>query len=294
MIKDGIFLVNKTYNRSSTTEVRVLRKLLNQRKVGHTGTLDLLATGLLVVCVGSATKTIEYLQQKDKEYQVGIQFGIEKDSIDNEGSITGTTDVKIKRSQLSDVLGEFVGEIEQIPPMHSAIRHNGKRLYELARKGIEIDIKPRRVTIDSLELLDFDYEKQYATLNAVVGSGTYIRSLVRDIALRVGTLGYMDKLVRTRCSGYSIDQSIQINFNTPIEVIQNNFIPIDEILTDLPMFRVDSNEAKHLKNGMTLVSPVPLKLEKYRIFDGKTLLGYSDIKRSDKGTLIKLEKHLYI
>ncbi len=175
-------------------------------KVGHTGTLDPQATGLLVLCVGSYTKKVPELIKQDKTYEVELTLGKVSTTGDSEGEITGVSDKVPSKKDVAGVISGFVGEIEQTPPAYSAIKVNGKRAYELARAGKEVKLEPRIVTINSINDVEYEYPK--VTFTADVGSGTYIRSLAEDIGEKLGTGAYMSALRRTKVGDKSIDDAI--------------------------------------------------------------------------------------
>lgn len=234
--------------------VAVLRQITKIKQIGHTGTLDPFATGVLPICIGKATRLLEYLHS-DKGYIAQIQFGYNTDTYDCEGEITQKFDKKIERTELENILPEFTGETEQYPPMYSAVKIKGKKLYEYARKGETVEIQPRKITIYELKLLDFDYEKQTATISIDCKSGTYIRSLAYDIAKKLGTGAYLTELMRTKSDMFELDNSVNLGGLT-IEKIEENLINPSKILK-MPMVAVSENDLKLIKNGMPVekISP---------------------------------------
>lgn len=211
---EGVVVVHKPGGITSHDVVARLRRLYRTKRVGHTGTLDPLATGVLVVCLGQATRIVEYLTATEKEYIAEVTFGVTTDSEDVSGQVRTERDTSgVTAAQVAAILPEFRGQITQIPPMVSAVHHAGKRLYELARKGIEVERAPRPVTIHALELLDFTPgARAQATLHVVCSTGTYIRTLAADIGSRLlhdGTPlgGMMHSLIRTRVGGYTLAEA---------------------------------------------------------------------------------------
>lgn len=207
---EGIVIIDKPSKISSFDVIRRLRKILNEKRIGHTGTLDPLATGVLVICIGRATKLAQDIENDEKEYLTEFELGYKTDTYDKEGTVVATNFIDIEKPYLESVLKQFTGDLEQIPPMYSAIKINGKKLYELARQGIEIERKPRKISIDLLNLLSF--EKNIVKLECVVSKGTYIRSLIYDIGEKLGSFATMTKLRRTRVGdkkledGYTLDE----------------------------------------------------------------------------------------
>ena len=202
----GILVMDKPEGFTSFDVVAKLRGILHIKKIGHTGTLDPLATGVLVVCVGRATKLVSKLTAEEKVYEAGILFGEKRDTGDITGKITASSDNEITREQFESVFESFTGDIDQIPPMYSAKKVNGKKLYEYARKGIEVKRAPERIHIYSLELLDFSYP--HARLRVHCSKGTYIRTLIEDMAEAAGTYATMESLRRTKNGDFSIEDAV--------------------------------------------------------------------------------------
>lgn len=291
---NGFLVINKRKGIGSTDYVRMVKKIFNQKKVGHSGTLDLLACGVLVVCLGKATKTIEFLQEEKKTYVADIKFGQATDTLDAEGKIIEYTDKEVYLDDLNNILGKFVGQIKQIPPMYSALKYKGQRLYDLARKGINIEREERLTTIYSIELLDFSFEKQKAKIKTQVSAGTYIRTLVDDIGRSLGNFAYMSDLERVNCSGFSIDQAIDI-IDEDEAYIKSKLIDIDHVHLDMDkIIFTDMHLIKRLKNGMTEPLDKNYKNGTYLIYDKYEILGIGNIFTTAKGTMLKLTKHLYV
>lgn len=204
----AIFLINKPKSWSSFDAVKFVRSRIKVKKTGHAGTLDPMATGLLVLCAGKATKSIAQIQEMPKTYTATIELGAATASYDAESEITGRADYShITKAMIENTLnGRFFGEIEQIPPMYSALKKDGKKLYELARKGIEVEREPRRVVIHSYEILD--YQAPQLTLAVTCSKGTYIRSLAHDLGIALGSKAYLSGLERTRIGAYSLDYAL--------------------------------------------------------------------------------------
>ena len=272
-LEDGIVLLNKSKGMSSFSTINKLKWLLNAKKIGHAGTLDPMAEGLLVVMLNNATKFSNDLMKKDKEYYVEMELGYETDSYDADGEITKKyeKDFEFKFEKIKEVVESFLGEIEQIPPMYSAIKINGKKLYELARKGIEIEREARKVKINYIN--DIKYKNNKISFFVGVSSGTYIRSLVRDIGEKLGVYATMTKLIRTKINNYFLSESI--NLEDIISYFENNqveikceekenlyldknikkitkFIKIQEIF-DYEEIKIEEENYIKLKHGMTVL-----------------------------------------
>lgn len=291
---NGFLVINKRKGIGSTDYVRMVKKIFNQKKVGHSGTLDLLACGVLVVCLGKATKTIEFLQEEKKTYIADIKFGQATDTLDAEGKIIEYTDKEVFLDDLNNILDNFVGQIKQIPPMYSALKYKGQRLYDLARKGINIEREERLTTIYSIELLDFSFEEQKAKIKTQVSAGTYIRTLVDDIGRSLGNFAYMSDLERVNCSGFSIDQAIDI-IDQDEAYIKSKLIDLDHIHLDMDkIIFADMDLIKRLKNGMTEPLDKNYKNGTYLIYHQDKILGIGNIFTTAKGTMLKLTKHLYV
>lgn len=245
----GFLNINKPKGMTSHDVVAILRRITHIKQIGHTGTLDPFATGVLPVCIGKATRLIEYLGD-DKGYIADIQFGANTDTYDRDGQITKTFDKKFEFTEFENILKGFTGEIEQLPPMYSAIKLNGKKLYEYARKGETVEVKPRKVVISDLKILDFDCAKQTAKLAILCKSGTYIRSLAFDIGKKLETGAYLTELQRTKSAEFDIKNSLDLE-NLTLEKIEKNLINPVEIL-DIPMINADDKELKLIKNGMPI------------------------------------------
>ena len=207
---DGIVLLNKSKGISSFKAINKLKWIIKSNKVGHAGTLDPIAEGLLIVMVNNATKFSDNLMKKDKEYFVELELGYETATYDTEGEIMEKyeSEINISDEKIFEVINSFVGEIMQVPPMYSAIKINGEKLYELARKGIEVERQARKVKIYSIREISIEQNK--ISFYTEVSSGTYIRSLVRDIGRKLGVYATMTRLVRTKIDKYSIDESVSL------------------------------------------------------------------------------------
>lgn len=249
---NGIIAVNKPREFTSFDVVAVMRGCLHTKKVGHGGTLDPMATGVLPIFVGGATKAISVLPESSKSYRAGFRLGITSDTLDIWGKCSPQTNVSISEEMLRTILEKFRGNIEQIPPMYSALKVNGQKLCDLARKGIEVERKPRSVTILRLELMGFDGRD--GVIEADCSSGTYIRSLVDDIGAALGTGAVMTSLVRTMACGFSISESYPLlELKTkPTEELERLLKPVESVFSGYPEIRLDSEQQRLYLNGVRL------------------------------------------
>lgn len=267
---DGIININKPSGITSFDVVRKLRKILKIKKIGHTGTLDPLATGVLVVCTGKATKLVQDIEKMEKEYVATFKLGIATDTYDIEGkTINFCENFNVTSEELSCVLEKFKGDIKQIPPMYSAIKINGEKLYDLARRGEIIEREARPVTIYSLDLLEFDGIN--TKISCKVSKGTYIRSLIFDIGMELKTFATMTSLVRTSVGKENISNSFTLE---EIEKMYNennfSFARTVENYFNFPSYEIDNEKDKTLfLNGNTLVVK-NLNNGFYKIYDKKS------------------------
>lgn len=246
----GFLNIYKPKGMTSFDVVAKLRRVTKIKQIGHTGTLDPFAVGVLPICIGKATRLIEYLDD-DKEYLATVQFGKDTDTYDLDGTVTKTYNQKITQADLISILDDFRGEIEQLPPIYSAIKVNGKKLYEYARKGEEVEIKPRKVFISKLELENFDFEKQEAKILVGCSKGTYIRSIAYDIGQKLNCGGYLTALERTKAGRFNREHSIPLENFGEVSDVRNKLInPIDV----LPLSKVELNdvEKERVNHGMAI------------------------------------------
>lgn len=250
----GFINVYKPKEMTSHDVVAKLRRVTGVKQIGHTGTLDPFAEGVLPVCIGKATRLIEYLKD-DKEYIASVKFGSNTDTYDLEGKIIYQSDKKVSQKEVLVALKSFEGEILQVPPMYSAIKINGKKLYDYARQGEKIEIQPRKVFIKKIELLDFDEETQTAQILVACSKGTYIRSIAYDLGEKLQCGGHLIKLVRTVAGSFGIKNSINLDMFTTIESIQEHLInPLDMI--SLPKLEINKFEYDKIVHGQCFFSSV--------------------------------------
>lgn len=243
-MKSGIIVINKSTGYTSRDIVNILSHELHTKKIGHTGTLDPIATGVLVICIGESTKICELLTAEYKEYIATIKLGIKTDTLDITGKILEQKDFNIDLENLKKTLSSFKGHSKQQVPLYSAIKINGKKLYEYARQNIKVELPYRDIDIKNIELISF--KDDLITFKTTVSKGTYIRSLINDICTKLGTIGTMQSLIRTKQGKFSLDESFTI------EDIKNNhynIISIEETLSSLETINIDEELYIKIKNG---------------------------------------------
>lgn len=246
----GFLNIYKPKGLTSHDVVARLRKITKVRQIGHTGTLDPFATGVLPICIGKATRLIEYLDD-DKEYLATVQFGKNTATYDLEGEITATFDKKVTEEDVKNALKDFEGEISQIPPIYSAIKVNGKKLYDYARQGQDIEIKPRKVTISKIKLKEFDKTSQSAKITVACSKGTYIRSIAYDLGAKLGCGGYLTALERTKAGKFQVNTAIKLEDLTEVSQIVENLInPLD--MLNIPIHNLSENERERVSHGMSI------------------------------------------
>lgn len=248
----GFLNVYKPVGKTSHDVVAYFRKLLKIKKIGHTGTIDPFAEGVLPICVGNSTRLIEYLPD-DKAYLAFVQLGKATDSYDTEGNVIFESDKKVTKEQLVSALTSFEGEIEQLPPMYSAIKVKGKKLYEYAREGKTISVAPRQVTIHKIELKNFDEEKQEAQVYIECSKGTYIRSIANDLGQNLCCGGYLTRLIRTKAGKFLVEDSIKMQDYKSIEFVEKHLIePIS--MLNYPLYNLNTSEKLDISNGKPILN----------------------------------------
>lgn len=248
---DGIIIVNKPKGITSRDVVNEISKKFRTKKVGHTGTLDPIATGVMVVCLNAATKLVDKLTSYDKEYIATCILGIETDTLDNTGKILNTMQTHITKNQIETTLNKFIGSYEQEVPKYSAIKINGKKLYEYARENIEVKLPKRNVIINNINLVSgprYMDNKTEFTFRCSVSKGTYIRSLIRDIASDLNTYGIMTDLIRTKQGNFDIKDAISLD-----QVTENNLIKIKDVLT-CQHVQITDDIRKKVLNGANIMN----------------------------------------
>lgn len=277
---NGIILINKEKGISSFGVVSRIRKILNIKKVGHCGTLDPEAMGVLPIMVGQATKVSKYLVEHNKEYVAILKLGVKTDSADGEGKILEESEFKLDKSKEDEYKSEiksFKGKSSQIPPMYSAIKVNGKKLYEYAREGKEIPRESREIEIYDIEVIKFDYEENEIKFRVQCSKGTYIRTLCEDIAKKIGTIGYMKELLRTKLDNFSIEQSILISELEKSKDISKYIINIEKLFKKCSEIKLNDRKKELFLNGVNLTFNVEDGL--YRIYNNEHFLGLGIVKK---------------
>ena len=271
---NGILVIDKSAGWTSQDVAAKLRGAFHERRVGHGGTLDPMATGVLPIFIGRATRAAEFLESAEKEYVAGLRLGVVTDTQDTSGNILETHPVAVTREEVQAALRQFLGPIEQIPPMYSAIKINGQKLYELARRGQEVERKPRSITIHELELLegaDADY-----LLRVRCSKGTYVRTLCHDLGRALGCGGCMSSLRRTRAGSFTLSQAVTmqqvLNFAAE-QAPQALLMPVDAVFSMHPPLIVTMGQAAKLKNGAQ-IKDWQFRPGTYRVYaeDGEFLL----------------------
>lgn len=246
---DGIINCYKPVGITSFDAVNRIKKIVKGTKVGHTGTLDPAASGVLPICIGKATKLIDYIMEGTKGYAVEMTLGIVTDTYDREGKILSSKEVNVSPKEIEEAILSFQGNIKQVPPMYSALKQNGKRLYELAREGIEVDRPARNVNIERIDILSIEGNR--VQFHVECSKGTYIRSLCFDIGEKLGCGAMMSGLERTFSGNFKIENSVNVN-NLNQENISQYIIPMDEALVKFRKIKVDDYFGKLLSNGVEI------------------------------------------
>ena len=266
----GWIFVNKPKNVSSFDVIRQLKKIFSIKRIGHAGTLDPLATGILPIAFGSATKTIPYLVSSKKEYRFSISWGIRTTTHDMEGEVIDESNFVPSKEDILDVVSDFKGEFYQRPPKYSAVKINGQRAYKLARSGIDFNIKEKKVKL--YELIIKDHKKNKTEFLAKVGKGFYIRSLARDLCEKLATSGVIDSLERTELGQFSLENAFSLEtieklvHSAPAGMVGGNLlVPLSEVLDDIPALLVSEKEVKRFQQGQS--------------FSNNDLLEYSKLGR---------------
>lgn len=271
---NGILVIDKSAGWTSQDVAAKLRGVFHERRVGHGGTLDPMATGVLPVFIGRATRAAEFLESAEKEYVAGLRLGVVTDTQDTSGTVLETNSVCVTRAQLEAALRQFLGPIEQIPPMYSAIKINGQKLYELARRGQEVARRPRSITIHALELLEG--EGADWTVRVRCSKGTYVRTLCHDLGRALGCGGCMSSLRRTRAGSFTLAQAVtmqQVLDFAAGQDPQQLLMPVDAVFAAHPPLIVTLGQAAKLKNGAQ-VKDWQFQPGTYRVYaeDGEFLL----------------------
>ena len=274
----GWICLDKPLDLTSTHAVSRVRRGFNAQKAGHAVTLDPLATGILPIALGEATKTVPFLMDADKTYRFVIAWGTTTASFDREGAVTATSEVRPSRAAIEAALPAFVGEIQQIPPIYSAIKVDGERAYDLAREGIEVELSARAVTIHAAQVLDIP-DPDHVEIQIDCGKGTYVRALVRDLAEALGACGHVSALRRTRVGRFTEDRAISLEM---LENLCNTgaaseaLLPVETALDDIPALALTTEDAFRLTQGRSIVLlPRQAEALKARLFGDSRIVAAS-------------------
>lgn len=290
-MKNGIIPVNKPMGFTSFDVVAKCRCVLKTKKIGHAGTLDPMATGVLPIFIGTATKACDMLPDNDKAYIAEFKLGIKTDTEDITGKVIKQDEnVSVGKEDILSVIPLFTGEIEQIPPMYSAVSVGGKRLYELARKGIEVERTPRKITIYKLSLESFDEEEKTGKLYIECSKGTYIRTLISDIAEKAGSIATMTSLQRTKASGFSLSECITLDELSAMEDPYEKTVSIEKVFSYLPRIEIKGAQERMYRNGIRL-SLKKMQFKKgeseYAVFGENEFLGIATADYQNDELIIK-------
>jgi tRNA pseudouridine synthase B len=280
---DGIINIYKPKEWTSHDIVAKIKRITGE-KVGHTGTLDPLAQGVLPILIGKGTQCSKYLVNHDKKYRVELKLGKRTETLDAEGKIIEEKEIpqnmleQSNKSNIEKTLKTFEGEIEQKPPIYSAIKVKGKKLYEYARKGQEVEIPTRKITIYSIELKQIKKEKNIIIFDVYCSKGTYIRTLCEDIAKKLNTIGYMQNLLRIQVGEFNIKDSITLRMEnkTDLENIEKNIITIEKIFSKHPKVNIEQSKIKYFLNGVKITQNLEDGI--YRIYTNNKFIGTGTIK----------------
>lgn len=252
---NGIICVNKPAGFTSFDVIAKLRGIMKIRRLGHGGTLDPMATGVLPVFVGTATKACDIMPDSSKSYRAAFELGKITDTQDITGTALSASDMRVKRESIEEIIPGFIGRIMQLPPMYSAVQVNGQRLYDLARKGIEVERQPREIEVNSLTLADYDEESRRGVLEISCGKGTYIRTIIHDIGEKLGCGGIMTELVRTSSGGFTLSDCHtldEIQSAADENRLEELILPIERVFDSLPKLRLNEVQTRMYRNGVKL------------------------------------------
>jgi len=279
---NGWLIFDKPQGMTSTQAVARVKRLYNASKAGHAGTLDPLATGVLPIALGEATKTVPFVMEGSKGYRFTVRFGVETDTDDAEGKMVASSDKRPTRAEIEAKLPDFTGEIDQVPPRYSALKVDGARAYDLARDEADFELAPRRVSIATLRLVDHP-DADHCLLEARCGKGTYVRSLARDLGRALGSLGHVEALRRTRVGGFDEDSAVPLATLEALaesgghEGLLTALRPVETALSDIPALALSGSDADRLRRGQ----PVLLRGRDAPIVEGM-------VYATSRGTLVAL------
>ncbi|WP_420480030.1 tRNA pseudouridine(55) synthase TruB [Brevundimonas sp. FT23028] len=289
-IVNGWVCLDKPYEMGSTEAVTRIRRLFDAQKAGHAGTLDPLASGILPIALGEATKTVPFMMEAQKVYRFTIHWGVSTDSVDREGEIIARSDVRPTREQVISALPAFVGEIDQVPPAFSAIKVDGQRAYDLAREGVEVELKARRVTIHEAAVTDAP-DADHVEITMRTGKGVYVRSLARDLAAVLGAEGHVSALRREQVGPFSVENAVTLDSLEEMVhrgAASEGLLPVATALDDIPELAVTDQDAFSLRQGRPIVL-LPRQVETLKgqlkgdartvsVFLGQTLVALGQLR----------------
>lgn len=286
---NGIILINKPQNFTSFDVVAVVRRKFGTKKVGHGGTLDPMATGVLPVFIGCATKAVDLLPDSGKSYRAGFRLGLTSDTLDIWGELSEEVPVDIEKAALEAVLERFRGEIEQTPPMYSALKVGGRKLCDLARQGIEVERKARKITISRLDLLEFDGKN--GVIEVDCSTGTYIRTLVDDIGKALGTGAVMTELCRTRACGFELSECVSIEELREKPLDELKLLSVENVFRDFPATVLDEVQTRMYLNGVRLdadrLAEKPPLDELIRVYGNGEFIGVAKVNEERELVSVK-------
>lgn len=292
---NGVIILNKPRGSSSHRMVSIVRRALDMKKIGHTGTLDPGATGVLPILVGTATRASDLLTAQDKRYRATVLLGTVTDTLDTDGKVIAENPVNAAEADIRRSVSAFVGNIEQLPPMFSAVQVGGQRLYHLARQGIEIERKPRSVTIYSIDILSIDIPR--VTIDVHCSKGTYIRTLAADIGDKLGCGACIESLTRTQSGDFLIENSVtpeQLSALSEKGEAESVIIPTDKLFPDYETVQLDKKRADRVKNGVPIYFGGKDFGQKLRIYDENgNFIALSEVSETDGRKCLKLIKGFY-
>lgn len=288
----GIILLDKPKDITSFGAVARARRICGEKKCGHTGTLDPMATGVLTIMLGGVTRFCELLPSHDKAYIASFRLGTVTDTLDITGKVLETREVSVNAEQVREKIKDFIGDISQLPPMYSAVSVNGQRLYDLARQGIEVERKAREVTVFSIDIINENEQAGEYTISVECSSGTYIRTLIADLGEALGCGAVMTDLRRTKANGFDISQAVTLE--QLAQAAENGelgdvIIPVDKALEEYPVIKVTAAQAKRFRNGGELDLQrlkYPRMLGFFRVYDPENnFIGLGEIGTGDSLTV---------
>ena len=279
----GFVNVLKPTGMTSSDVVCRVKRILRTKKVGHLGTLDPAASGVLPIAVGKATKFFDYFLKKDKEYIAEVEFGIETDTLDSFGNITKKVNVKISKDQIEKVLPKFIGKVSQVPPKYSAIKINGKKACDLARSDVDFEIKPREIEIFSVELLN-EFKGNKFLFKVHCSAGTYIRTLFNDIAFEMGTVATTPVIIRTKSGRFTNETAITLD---ELEKL-GECTKVEEVFNDYKIITINEFEARKLINGVSIEADKNIKDKEFFLSYENKLIGLYEIKNGKYSRIVYL------